>query len=175
MTDVHPLEQLLRNAKEKDDLNAAAVLAEQTNKIALQDKVRLQWGRTKANLVDEIERANAVLEKHNLRERYAFRELPESGGINIARGSLALSYPSPSRSPRSEYDLTVLAADGRILLVHRTTGQQHQRLTVFTASGKSWETILTGLYQDHLKKGREPMQNVPEPSALAPEAGSEFQ
>ena len=90
------------------------------------------------------------------------RELSETGTTNIARCSLALAYPS--KSPRSEYDLTVLAADGRIILLHRTTGQRHQKLTVFTASKKNWETILTGLFEDHLKKARDPSQNPAEPA-----------
>jgi hypothetical protein len=64
-----------------------------------------------------------------------------------------LAYPS--KAARAEYDLTVLAADGRMILLHRATSQRHQKLTVFTASGKDWETILTGLYADHLKKGRD--------------------
>ena len=162
MADEHPLEQLLRDTKEKDDLKAAAVLAEQRKALDLQDKVRLQWVRTKAGLGEEIERANAVLEKHNRPERYALRELSETGTVNIARCSLALAYPS--KSPRSEYDLTVLAADGRIILLHRTTGQRHQKLTIFTASKKNWETILTGLFEDHLKKARDPSQNPAEPA-----------
>lgn len=172
MADEHPLEQLLRDAKEKDDINAAALLAEQRKSIDLHDKVRLQWPRTQADLMEEIKRANAVLEKHNLHDRYTYRDLPESGAGNIARGNLSLAYPSPSRAPRYEYDLTVLAADGRIVLLHRTTGQQHQKLTVFTASRENWETVLTGLYRDHLKKGREPAQNLPASDARAPTAPS---
>lgn len=48
MADEHPLEQLLRDAKEKDDLKAAAVVAEQRKALDFEDKVRLQWVRTKA-------------------------------------------------------------------------------------------------------------------------------
>ena len=167
MADEHPLEQLLRDAKKKDDLKAAALVAEERKALDLQDKVRLRWDRTKADLVEEIERANAVIEKHNLRERYAFRELSEPGTGNIARGNLALAY-SP-KAPRAEYDLTVVAADGRVILVHRASGQRHQKLTVFTASRKDWETILTGLYEDHLKKGRDPSESLPEPAtSVAP-------
>jgi hypothetical protein len=63
MADEHPLEQLLRDTKEKDDLNAAARVAEQLKTLDLQDQVRLEWEQTRARLVEEIERANAVLEK----------------------------------------------------------------------------------------------------------------
>ena len=161
MSDEHPLEQLLRDAKDKDDLNAAAQGAELRKTLELQEKVLAQWAQSKASLIDEIERANAVLAKHALRERYAFRELPDSGPGNISRGNLALGYAPPSKSARAEYDLTVIASDGRITLLHRASGQRHQNLTVFTALGKNWEAILTGLYRDHLKKGREPAQNLP--------------
>ena len=173
MADEHPLEQLLRDAKEKDDLNAAVLVAEQRKTLDVQDQLRLKWLQSRASLVEEIVRANAVLEKHNLRERYALRELPESGAGNIARGNLTLAYPS--KSPRAEYDLTVVAADGRIILLHRATGQRHQKLTVFTAAAKNWETVLIGLYQDHLKKGRERAQNLPEPVAPAPVAANKSQ
>lgn len=161
MSEQHPLEQLLRDAKDKDDLNAAALDAEQRKASDLAEKVQLQWVQTKASLIDEIERANAVLAKHALRERYAFRELPDAGPDNISRGNLTLGYAPPSKSPRAEYDLTVIASDGRITLLHRASGQRHQNLTIFTALGKNWETILIGLYRDHLKKGREPAQNLP--------------
>ena len=161
MSDEHPLEQLLRDAKDKDDLNAAAQGAELRKTFELQERVQARWVQSKASLIDEIERANAVLAKHALRERYAFRELPDSGPGNISRGNLALGYAPPSKSPRAEYDVTVIAGDGRIILLHRASGQRHQNLTVFTALGKNWEAILTGLYRDHLKKGREPAQNVP--------------
>jgi hypothetical protein len=162
MADEHPLERLLRDTKERDDLKVAALVAEQRKALDLQDKVRLQWVRTKAELVEEIGRANAVLERHSLLERFTFRELPEAGAGNIARCNLALAYPS--KSPRAEYDLTVLAADGRIILLHRATAQRHQKLTVFTASRENWETILTGLYEDHLKKGRDASQPAAEPA-----------
>ena len=45
MADEHPLERLLRDVKEKDDLKAAALVAEQRKALDLQDKVRLQWVR----------------------------------------------------------------------------------------------------------------------------------
>ena len=77
MADEHPLEQLLRDAKDKDDLTAAALDAEQRKTSELQEAVQTQWLETKVRLLDEIERANAILTKHNLRERYTFRELPE--------------------------------------------------------------------------------------------------
>jgi hypothetical protein len=162
MADEHPLEQLLRDAKERDDVKAAALIAEQRQAFDLQEQVRSQWVRTKAGLLEEIGRANAVLEKHNLPERFALRDLPEAGAGNIARCNLALAYPS--KSARAEYDLTVLASDGRMILLHRATGQRHQKLTVFTASGKGWETTLTGLFADHLKKGRDTSQPSPEPA-----------
>jgi hypothetical protein len=158
MDDEHPLEQLLREAKKKDDLKAAAVVAEQRKASDLRDKVRLQWEQTKAGLIEEIARANAVLQRHGLSEQYTLRDLSESGTENIARCNLALAYPT--KSPRSEYDLTVLAADGQIILLHRATGQRHQKLTVFTATRRNWENILIGLYEDHLKKGREPGPNI---------------
>jgi hypothetical protein len=162
MADEHPLEQLLRDAKQKDDAKAAAQATEQRQALDLQGKVRSQWARTKAELGEAIECANAILEKHNLPERYALRELPETGSANLARCNLALAYPS--KSPRPEYDLTVLGADGRIVLLHRATGQRHLKLTVFTASKNDWETILTGLYEDHLKKGRDLSQSSAEPA-----------
>ena len=105
MSDEHPLEQLLRDAKDKDDLNAAAQGAELRKTFELQERVQAQWVQSKASLIDEIERANAVLAKHALRERYAFRELPDSGPGNISRGNLALGYAPPSKSARAEYDL----------------------------------------------------------------------
>lgn len=166
MTDQHPLEQLLRDAKENDDMTAAARVEEQRKTLDLQEKVRLQWLQTKASLTNEIERANAVLEKHNVRERYSYRETPESGTGNVSRGNLALAYPAPSKSTRAEYDMTVAAADGRVTLLHRATGQRHQNLTIFTASGKTWETSLTALYRDHLKKARDPGQNPQDPSPV---------
>jgi len=103
MADEHPLEQLLRDAKERDDVKAAALIAEQRKAFDLQEQVRSQWVRTKAGLLEEIGRANAVLEKHNLPERFALRDLPEAGAGNIARCNLALAYPS--KSARAEYDL----------------------------------------------------------------------
>jgi hypothetical protein len=163
MADEHPLERLLRDAKQKDEVKAAALLEEQRKALALQDKVRQQWQLTKAKLLQEIERANEILEKHGLLERFACRELPEAGSGNVARCNLALAYSS--KSTRAEYDITVLAADGRMILLHRATGQRHQKLTVFTASRENWETTLTGLYEDHLKKGRDTNQPVVEPVA----------
>jgi hypothetical protein len=162
MADEHPLERLLRDAKEKDDVKAAAMIAEQRKALDLQEQARSQWVRTKAVLLEEIGRANAVLEKHSLPERFMLRDLPEAGTGNIARCNLALAYPA--KSARAEYDLTVLAADGRMILLHRATGQRHQKLTVFTASAKDWETTLTGLFADHLKKGRDTSQHSPEPA-----------
>ncbi len=167
MADEHPLEQLLREAREKDEAKAAAVVAEQRKAHDLQDKVRAQWVRAKAGLVEEIGRANAILEKHSLPERYIFRELPEPGVGNIARCHFALAYPT--KPPRAEYDLTVAASDGRMILLHRATGQRHQKLTVFTASRRDWETSLTSLYEDHLKKGRDPAVQPAEPATtIAP-------
>lgn len=163
MADEHPLERLLRDAKQKDELKAAALVAEQRKALDLQDKVRQQWQRTKAKLVEEIGRANEILEKHGLLERFTYRELPEPGSGNVARCNLALAYPS--KSARAEYDITVLAADGRVILLHRATGQRHQKLTVFTASRENWETTLTGLYEDHLKKGRDTGQPIVEQAA----------
>jgi hypothetical protein len=153
MADEHPLEQLLRDAKEKDDARIAAQAAELRNALALHEKARAQWVQIKADLVQEIGRANAILEKHHLLERFTIRELPDAGANSIARCNLALAYPT--KAARAEYDLTVLAPDGRINLLHRATGQRHQKLTVFTASAKNWELTLTGLYEDHLKKGRD--------------------
>ena len=168
MADEHPLERLLRDAKEKDDIEAAVLVAEQRKALDLQEKVRLQWVRTKALLMAEIARANEVLEKHNLTERFIYRELPEPGSANIARCNLALGYPG--KSPRAEYDLTVLSADGRMILLHRATAQRHQKLTVFTTSRQSWETAFIALYEDHLKKGRDtsPPSADTAPSAAAP-------
>jgi len=162
MADEHPLEQLLRDAKERDDVKAAALIAEQRQAFDLQEQVRSQWVRTKTGLLEEIGRANAVLERHSLPERFALRDLPEAGAGNIARCNLALAYSS--KSALAEYDLTVMASDGRMILLHRATGQRHQKLTVFTASGKGWETTLTGLFADHLKKGRDTSQPSPEPA-----------
>jgi hypothetical protein len=158
MEDEHPLERLLREAKRKEDLKAAAADAEQRKASNLRDKVRLQWEQTKAGLIEEITRANAILQRHDLSEHYILRDLSESGTDNIARCNLALAYPS--KSPRSEYDLTVLAADGQIILLHRATGQRHHKLTVFTATRHNWESILIGLYEDYLKKGREQGPNI---------------
>jgi len=64
-----------------------------------------------------------------------------------------------------------VATDGRMILLHRTTGQRHQKLTVFTVTSENWETALVGLYQDHLKKGPEevgkPNTDPPRSSAVA--------
>ena len=158
MDDEHPLERLLREAKKIEDLKVATAAAEQRKASDLRDKVRLQWEQTKAGLVEEIARANAILQRHGLSEHYTLRDLSETGTDHIARCNLALAYPS--KSPRSEYDLTVLAADGQIILLHRATGQRHQKLTVFTATRRNWENILVGLYEDHLKKGRDPGPNI---------------
>ena len=51
-----------------------------------------------------------------------------------------------------------------MILLHRATAQRHQKLTVFTASGENWETTLTGLFADHLKKGRDSSQPLAEPA-----------
>ena len=176
MADEHPLERLLREAKQKDDLKAAALVAEQRKSLDLQEKVRLQWVRTKALLIAEIARANEVLERYHLTERFTYRELPEPGSGNIARCNLGLAYPA--KPPRAEYDLTVLSADGRMILLHRATAQRHQKLTVFTASRESWETTFIGLYEDHLKNGRDTSQPFAEiapsaaPTAVAAEKAS---
>ncbi len=170
MADEHPLERLLRDAKEKDDHKAAVLVAEQRKALDLQEKVRLQWVRTKALLIAEIARANEVLEKHGLPERFSYRELPDPGSGNIARCNLALAYPA--KSPRAEYDLTVLSADGRMILLHRATAQRHQKLTVFTACRESWETTFTGLYEDHLKKGRDTGQPFAETASSATPAAA---
>jgi hypothetical protein len=153
MADEHPLEKLLRDAKERDDAKAADLAVEQRKAYELQEKVRLEWERTKGELVDEIGCANAILERHSLFERYTLRDIAEPGTGNVARYNLSLAYPS--KPARAEYDVAVVAADGRIDLLHRATGQRHQKLTVFTASRKSWESTLIALYEDHLKKGRE--------------------
>ena len=99
MADEHPLEQLLRDAKQKDDAKAVALATEQREALDLQDKARSQWGRTKVGLDEEIQRANAILEKHNLPERYALRELSETGPANIARCNLALATLPSLRAP----------------------------------------------------------------------------
>jgi hypothetical protein len=153
MADEHPLEKLLRETKERDDAKAADLAVERRNAYELQEKIRVEWERSKGELVDEISCANAILEKHNLSERYTLRDIPEPGTGNLARCNLSLTYPS--KAPRAEYDVAVVVADGRIDLLHRATGQRHQKLTVFTASRKSWESALIALYEDHLKKGRE--------------------
>jgi hypothetical protein len=152
MPDEHPLEKLLRDAKERDDAKAADLAVERRKAHELQEKVRLEWERTKGELVDEIGCANAILERHSLSERYTLRD-SEPGTGNVARCNLSLAYPS--KPVRAEYDVAVVAADGRIDLLHRATGQRHHKLTVFTASRKNWESILISLYEDHLKKGRE--------------------
>ena len=51
MTHEHPLERLLRDTKEKDDLAAAAWAEEQRKALALREQVSQQWGRTKADLL----------------------------------------------------------------------------------------------------------------------------
>ena len=162
MADEHPLEQLLRDAKKRDDAKAADLLAERRKATDLQEKVGLEWLRAKSELVDEIGRANAILEKHDLSERYTLRDLPEPGTGNVARCNLSLAYPS--KPARAEYDVAVVAADGRINLHHRATGQRHQQLTVFAVSRRNWEAILIRLYEDHLKKGREPHSAAQEPA-----------
>jgi hypothetical protein len=153
MADEHPLEKLLRDAKKRDDAKAADLVVERRKTLELQEKIRLEWERTKGELVDEIVCANAILERQNRSERYTLRDIAEPGTGNVARCNLSLAYPS--KPARAEYDVAVVAADGRIDLHHRATGQRHQKLTVFTASRKSWESSLIGLYEDHLKKGRE--------------------
>ena len=168
MTDEHPLERLLRDAKQREEVKAAAALAEHRKILDLQDKVRQQWQRTKAKMVEEIGRANEVLEKHGLPERFTLRELPEPGSGNLVRCNLALAYPA--KSARAEYDITVVAADGHLILLHRATGQRHQKLTVFTASRENWETALTGLFEDHLKKARDAGQSIAEQAANIPHA-----
>ena len=60
-----------RDAKKRDDVKAAVLMAEQRKAFDLQEKVRSQWVRTKAGLLEEIGRANEVLERHNLPERFA--------------------------------------------------------------------------------------------------------
>jgi rubrerythrin len=162
MTHEHPLERLLRDTKEKDDLAAAAWAEEQRKALALREQVSQQWGRTKADLLREIDRANSVLEKYGLRERFGYREQTEPGPGHVARCNLALAYPS--KAARAEYDISALAADGRMILLHRATGQRHQKLTVFTATRENWETTLVGLYEDHLKKGREAAQLNTDPA-----------
>jgi hypothetical protein len=161
MADEHPLEKLLRDAKERDDARAADLVAERRKAHEFQEKVRLEWERTKGELVDEIGCVNAILERHNLLERYTLRDIAEPGTGNVARCNLSLAYPS--KPARAEYDVVVVAADGRIDLYHRATGQRHQKLTVFTASRRSWESSVIALYEDHLKKGREQNSTGQEP------------
>jgi hypothetical protein len=169
MTQEHPLERLLRETKEKDDLAAAARAEEQRKALALQEQVSQRWARTKTELLREIDRANGVLEKYDRRERFGYREQTDPGSDYVARCNLALAYPS--KAARAEYDISVLAADGRMILLHRTTGQRHQKLTVFTVTSENWETALVGLYEDHLKKGPEevgkPNTDPPRSSAVA--------
>jgi hypothetical protein len=162
MAHEHPLEKLLREAKERDDTKAADLAAERRITLELQQKIRLEWERAKTELVDEISCVNTILESHHLSERYTLRDIAEPGTGNVARCNLSLAYHS--KPARAEYDVTVVAADGRIDLLHRATGQRQQKLTVFTASRKSWESALIGLYEDHLKKGREPTGQEPRPS-----------
>jgi hypothetical protein len=166
MPDEHPLEQLLRDVKKLDDAKADALIVQQRAALDLQKRVGLEWVRAKAELVDEIDRANAILEKHGFPERYTLRDVSDQGAGNIARCNLSLGYPS--KAARAEYDVGVAAADGRINLHHRATGQRHQKLTVFTASGKNWETCLIGLFEDHLKKGREPSSAVQDAPTVSP-------
>jgi hypothetical protein len=164
MTQEHPLERLLRETREKDDLAAAARAEEQRKALALQEQVSQRWARTKTELLREIDRANSILEKYGLRERFGYREQTEPGPGHVARCNLTLAYPS--KAARAEYDISVLAADGRMILLHRTTGQRHQKLTVFTVTSENWETALVGLYEDHLKKGREVgQQNIDPPES----------
>lgn len=132
--------------------------------------MRLQWERTKALLMAEIARANEVLERHSLQERFTYRELPEPGPANIARCNLVLAYAG--KSPRAEYDLTVLSADGRMILLHRATAQRHQKLTVFKASRESWEATFIALYEDHLKKGRDTSQLIGDTAPSAASTGA---
>ena len=128
MADEHPLERLLRDVKEKDDLKAADYGGRATQSARSARKVRLQWVRTKAQLIEEIGRANAVLERHWPARALHVPRAAGAGSGNIARCNLALAYPA--KSPRAEYDLTVLSADGRMILLHRATAQRHQKLTV---------------------------------------------
>src|SRR5712671_5334251 len=105
MADEHPLEQLLRDAKGREDAKAAALVAQERTAIDLQEKISSEWMRTKNDLIAEIGRANAILEKHNLSERYTLRDLADPAAGNIARCNLSLAYPS--KPARAEYDVAV--------------------------------------------------------------------
>jgi hypothetical protein len=168
MTDQHPLEQLLRDAKQREDALAAAAMAQLRAADHLQEQVRSEWLRTKGELNSEIALANAVLENHDLSERYTLRDVPDAGTGNVARCNLGLAYPS--KPARAEYDVVVEAGDGRINLHHRATGQRHQQLTVITATAADWRTTLVGLYEDHLKKGREPKSAAQAETVVVPAA-----
>lgn len=149
------------------DGKAAALAAKQNDAAELEAKVREAWAECKAKLATEITRANAVLERHAVAERYAMREIVDAGAGVVERCNLALGMPG--KPPRAEYDLSVFAADGRITLFHRASGQRHQKFSVLNASSKDWEAALIRLYEDHLRKARDldapPSQAPEKPSA----------
>lgn len=149
----HPLELILRDAKLLADGKAAALAAKQSSAAELEARVREAWAESKAQLGIEIVRANAVLDRHSIPESYTLRDIVEIGAGVVERCSLALGMPA--KPPRAEYDLSVFAADGRITLFHRASGQRHQKLSVLDVSSKDWEAALIRLYEDHLKKARD--------------------
>lgn len=153
MADEHPLEQILRDAKQFADAKAAALAAKQSRAYDLEIKVRGAWTDCKSRLATEVARANAVLEQHGLPERYTLRDIADVSAGIVERCNLALGIAT--KAPRAEYDLLVLAVDGRVTLFHRASGQRHQQLSALSATAKNWEAALLRLYEDHLKKGRE--------------------
>lgn len=153
MTEEHPLELILRDAKLLADGKAAALAAKKNSADELETRVRETWAESKAQLANEITRANAVLDRHLLPERYTLRDIADVGAGIVERCNLALGMPT--KPPRAEYDLSVFAADGRITLFHRASGQRHQKLSVLDASNKDWEAALIRLYEDHLNNARD--------------------
>lgn len=160
MADEHPLEQILRDAKQLADGKAAALAAKQNSASDLEMKVRGAWAGCKSILATEVARANAILEQHSLPERYTLRDIADVGAGIVERCNLALGIAA--KPPRAEYDVSVLAVDGRVTLFHRASGQRHQKLSALSATDKDWEAALVRLYEDHLKKGRE---QDPQPDA----------
>lgn len=153
MPDSHPLQRILQDAKRSAESKAAALAAKLTLASELEAQVRNAWDQRKSMLEGEIARANAVLAQHAVPERFTLRAIADVGAGVIERCSLALGVAG--EPPRAEYDVTVLASDGRITLFHRASGQRHQNLFALSATEKDWEVTIVRLYEDHLKKGGE--------------------
>ena len=67
-----------------------------------------------------------------------YRDLPEAGQATLPAATWR--WRIPRNQPRAEYDLTVLSADGRMILLHRATASGIKSSLCSRHPARSWET-----------------------------------